>query len=67
VRISTQRRGSVVVIKVTNTVPAGTGAPGHGLALDNVRQRLNLLHDVEGRFQSVLVDGIYQVRLEIPV
>ncbi|QCB48383.1 histidine kinase [Hydrogenophaga sp. PAMC20947] len=67
VRISTHRRGSVVVIKVTNTVPAGTGAPGHGLALDNVRQRLNLLHDVEGRFQSVLVDGIFQVRLEIPV
>ena len=67
VRISTQRRGSVVVIKVTNTVPAGSGAPGHGLALDNVRQRLALLHDVEGRFQTALVDGVFQVRLEIPV
>ncbi|MCY1375680.1 hypothetical protein D9M69_631110 [compost metagenome] len=67
VRISTKRRGSVVVIKVTNTVPAGSGAPGHGLALDNVRQRLNLLHDVQGRFQSALVDGVFQVRLEIPV
>lgn len=67
VRISTQLRGSVVVIKVTNTVPAGSGAPGHGLALDNVRQRLVLLHDVEGRFQSGLVDGVFQVRLEIPV
>ncbi len=52
VRISTQRRGSVVVIKVTNTVPAGSGVKGNGLALDNVRQRLQLLHDVEGRFQS---------------
>ncbi|WP_372658259.1 sensor histidine kinase [Hydrogenophaga sp.] len=67
VRISTQRRGSVVVIKVTNTVPAGTGKPGHGLALNNVRQRLTLLHDVQGRFQSALVDGVFQVRLEIPV
>ena len=67
VRISTKQRGSVVVIKVTNTVPAGTGAPGNGLALDNVRQRLKLLHDVEGRFQTVLVDGIYQARIEIPV
>ncbi|HMN93978.1 MAG TPA: histidine kinase [Hydrogenophaga sp.] len=67
VRISTQRRGSVVVIKVTNTVPAGTGKPGHGLALDNVRQRLTLLHDVQGRFQSALVNGVFQVRLEIPV
>lgn len=67
VRITTQRRGSKVVIKVTNTVPAGSGAPGHGLALDNVRQRLALLHDVEGRFQSALINGVYQVRLEIPI
>ncbi|MDP2015019.1 MAG: sensor histidine kinase [Hydrogenophaga sp.] len=67
VRISTQRRGNVVVIKVTNTVPAGSGRRGHGLALNNVRQRLTLLHDVQGRFQSALVNGVFQVRLEIPV
>ncbi|MCW5653828.1 histidine kinase [Hydrogenophaga sp.] len=67
VRISTQRRGGVVVIKVTNTVPAGSGRRGNGLALDNVRQRLNLLHDVQGRFQSALVNGVFQARLEIPV
>lgn len=67
VRITTKRRGSVVVIKVTNTVPSGTGAPGHGLALDNVRQRLALQHDVQGRFQSALVDGVFQARLEIPI
>lgn len=67
VRVSTQRRGSVVVVKVTNTVPAGTGVRGHGLALDNVRQRLGLLHDVQGRFQAAWVDGVFQVRLEIPV
>lgn len=67
VRISTKRRGSVVIIKVTNTVPGGSGRRGHGLALDNVRQRLTLLHDVQGRFQSALVNGVFQVRLEIPV
>ncbi len=67
VRITTQRRGSVVVVKVTNTVPAGSGAKGNGLALDNVRQRLDLLHDVQCRFQSALVNGVFQVRLEIPV
>ncbi|MBL8337072.1 MAG: histidine kinase [Rhodoferax sp.] len=66
VRISTQRRGSVVLIKVTNTVPAGTGAPGHGLALQNVQDRLRLLHDVQGQFRSGLVDGVYQVRIEVP-
>lgn len=67
VRVSTRRRGSVVVIKVTNTVPAGAGAPGHGVALDNVRDRLHLLHDVQARFRSGLVDGVYQVRMEVPV
>jgi two-component system sensor histidine kinase AlgZ len=66
VRISTRRRGSVVLIKVTNTVPAGAGAPGHGVALDNVRERLRLLHDVQGQFRSGLVDGVYQVRIELP-
>ena len=67
VKVSTQRRSSTVVIKVTNTVPAGQGRPGHGVAQDNVRDRLRLLHDVQGQFQTVLKDGIYQVRVEVPV
>ena len=66
VKISTSRRGSVVVIKVTNSTPGGTGARGNGLALANVRDRLLLLHDVQARFQSVFEDGVFQVRLEIP-
>ncbi|MEJ6024098.1 sensor histidine kinase [Ramlibacter sp. PS4R-6] len=66
VKVSTQRRGARVVIKVTNTVPAGQGAPGHGVAQANVRERLALLHDVQGQFQAVLQDGVYQVRIEVP-
>ena len=66
VKVSTQRRGSVVVIKVTNTVPAGQGRPGHGVAQDNVRDRLRLLHDVQCQFQTALIDGLYQVRMEVP-
>jgi two-component system sensor histidine kinase AlgZ len=57
----------VVVIKVTNTVPARPGVQGHGLALRNVRDRLALLHDLQGQFRSGLKDGIYQVRMEVPV
>lgn len=67
IQISTEKRGSVVVIKVTNTVPSGQGAAGHGVALRNVRDRLALLHDVQGQFRSGLKDGIYQVRMEIPL
>jgi two-component system sensor histidine kinase AlgZ len=66
VKVSTQRRGSVVVVKVTNTVPAGQGPRGHGVAQDNVRDRLRLLHDVQAQFQTALVDGVYQVRMEVP-
>ncbi len=67
VHISTQKRGSVVVIKVTNTVPAGQGSKGQGMALRNVRDRLSLMHDVQGQFRSGLKDGVYQVRIEVPL
>ena len=66
-RISTERRGASVVLKVTNTVPAGQGAGGMGLALDNVRMRLDLLHDVQGQFQAGLRDGVFQVRVQVPI
>ena len=66
IRISTQRRGSSVVIKVTNSVPAGPGPAGHGVALGNVRDRLRLLHDVQCRFQAAYKDKLYQVRIEVP-
>src|SRR5438105_11832663 len=54
VKVTTQRRGDTVVIKVTNTVPSGQGLPGHGVAQANVRERLRLLHDVQCQFQAVL-------------
>jgi two-component system sensor histidine kinase AlgZ len=66
VKVTTQRRGDTVIVKVTNTVPAGQGMPGHGEAQANVRERLSLLHDVQGQFQAVLKDGVYQVRMEVP-
>jgi two-component system sensor histidine kinase AlgZ len=66
VKISTERRNSSVVIKVTNTVPAGQGRQGNGVAQKNVRDRLQLLHDVQGEFRTVLQDGVYQVRMVVP-
>jgi two-component system sensor histidine kinase AlgZ len=67
ISISTERRAGSVIIKVSNTTPAGTGEAGHGLALANVRERLDLLHDVQGRFNAALKDGVFRVRLESPV
>ena len=65
--ISTRRRGSRVVVKVTNSAPGGCGLPGNGLALINVRERLALLHDVQARFKTASKNGLFQVRLEIPL
>jgi len=69
IHVSTQRRGTVVVIKVSNTVDAGVAQalPGHRLALANVAERLALLHDVQGQFRSGLKDGVFQVRIEVPL
>ena len=66
-RVSTQLRGAMALIKITNTVPAGQGESGHGMALTNVRDRLRLLHDLQGSFRTALVDGVYQARIEIPM
>ena len=67
IRISTECRGTTVVIKVTNTLPAGPGEAGNGLALRNVRDRLSLLHDVQGQFQSGCRNGVFQVRIQVPL
>jgi hypothetical protein len=65
--ISTRSRSGAVVIKVTNSVPGGGSQPGHGLALANVRERLFLLHDVQAQFKTAFKDGLFQVRLEVPL
>ncbi len=66
-RVSTLRRGQMVVVEITNTVPAGQGPPGHGIALANVRDRLRLLHDMEGGFRTSLEDHVYRARIEVPM
>lgn len=71
-RITAERRGSRVVLTITNTLPPGnTGAEprarGHGIALANVRDRLRLLHDVDCDFHAGVRDGLYQVRIALPV
>ncbi len=70
-RMMTELRGSRVVVRITNTLPPShikNDAPrGHGIALANVRARLALLHDVQGEFTAGVQDGLYQVRITLPV
>ncbi len=68
IKVSTVKRGSTVVVRVTNTLDdAAPARAGHGIALANVRERLALLHDVQASFQTVRKDGVFQARMEIPV
>ncbi len=70
-RIRTERRGGRVVIEVINSLPplrwADVPLPrGHGIALANVRDRLNLLHDMQAQFRAGVDQGSYRVRIDIP-
>ena len=71
IRIRTERRGNRVVIDVVNSLPVLRWAEqpvprGHGIALNNVRDRLHLMHDLQGKFRAGIVEGRYRVRIEIP-
>ena len=70
-RVCTELRGSRVIVRITNTLPAerartGEAAPGHGIALANVRARLALLHDVQAEFSAGVRGPLYEVRLSLP-
>jgi two-component system, LytTR family, sensor histidine kinase AlgZ len=73
VLISTKREGSKVVVVISNSLPtamttatSGQAKLGQGIALNNVRDRLSLLHDIESSFQAGIKDDKYVVRMEFP-
>lgn len=69
--IRTRRQGSVAEITVSNTVRGVDSAPGHGIALRNVRERLRLLHDIAADLKAGPVHGTggteYRVRITLPM
>jgi len=60
------RRGQAVVL-VSNTVPELPSTPGNGIALDNVRERLRLLHDVAGQCDVWREGALFRARLVVPL
>jgi two-component system sensor histidine kinase AlgZ len=60
------RRGQAVVL-VSNTVPDAPSAPGHGMALRNVRERLRLLHDVAGQCDVWREGALFRARIVVPL
>lgn len=67
VRVRTRVRRGQVEIAVVNTVPDQASAPGHGLALRNVRERLRLMHDVAADFRAGRDGALYRVEIVVPL
>ena len=65
--VTTVRRGAEVEIRIVNSVGAPARTSGHGLALRNVRQRLNLMHDVAARFDLESTDTRFALRIQLPL
>lgn len=65
--IRTVLHGRMVSVEVSNTLPAGPGRGGHGMAVANVRDRLRLLHDVEGGFSAGRRGNSYSARIDVPL
>jgi two-component system, LytTR family, sensor histidine kinase AlgZ len=68
IRVRTRAAMGRVEIVVDNSLPrAGARAnPGHGLALDNVRSRLRLLHDLDAQFDAGPRGEGWRVRIVVP-
>jgi two-component system sensor histidine kinase AlgZ len=66
-RIRTRVTAGRVHLSIANTVASGPARPGHGMALRNVKERLRLMHDVAGRFESRLHDGVFRVHITLPL
>ncbi|WP_280187156.1 histidine kinase [Delftia sp. PS-11] len=70
-QVRTERRGDLVEVRITNSLPHGAATPaatrGHGMALANVRARLSLLHDLQASLQARTLQGHFVVRLTFPL
>lgn len=64
--VRTRRRGGEAELLVRNSLD-GPARGGHGLALNNVRERLALLHDVAARMDIEAKPGQYSVRISLPL
>ncbi len=69
-RVQTQVKGGMAWVEITNTLPEaapGPGTSGHGMALQNVRERLRLMHDVAARFDTHADAKTYRVQIGLPL
>ena len=71
-RVHAQRLRGQVVVTVSNTLGDAPGTPGQGMALQNIRERLRLLHDMAAQCDVWRQSGaagepdIFHARIVLP-
>jgi two-component system sensor histidine kinase AlgZ len=65
--VSTLARRGQAVVMVSNSVGDEPSAPGHGMALHNVRERLRLLHDVAAQCDVWREGEVFHARVVLPL
>jgi len=66
VRILTNLRRGHAQIVITNSVPLDPSRPGAGMALRNLRERVQLMYDVAAQFDVGLEHGLFRVQITVP-
>jgi two-component system sensor histidine kinase AlgZ len=72
ITIHIKQSGAYVDIVITNPVQNAAVTQsrlhtGNQIGLDNVRQRLALVHDLEARLETAIINGRFEVRLQMPI
>ena len=66
INIAISRVRDRIEIVMTNPYHADVVSTGNHMALDNIRERLTLLYDMEAQLTTNVVDGKFEVRLYLP-
>ncbi|HZO03102.1 MAG TPA: histidine kinase [Burkholderiales bacterium] len=67
VLVHVERRGNRVLARIENPfLPAEVQRAGNRMALENIRERLQLFFDAEARISTQAAGGRYRVEIEIP-
>ena len=67
IHVRTRVRLGRAEILIRNSVPATPSRPGNGMALNNVRERLRLMHDVAAQFETRREAGSFRVQILVPL
>ncbi len=66
IEINVTRSLDRIEVAIVNPYHGETVSSGNHMALDNIRERLRLLYDVEAQLTTAIADGLFEVRLRFP-